>query len=73
MNSSQLIARTLIPRLKPGLAKPIGHLDSPVMTVFGKGDTFPRLGPVMNWKTATYGLLSEQQGTSQRTGAHWLK
>jgi hypothetical protein len=39
------------------------------MTVFGEAVR----GPVRNRISATYGLLSEQQGTNHRTGAYWLK
>jgi hypothetical protein len=65
-----------------GFAIPLGHPDSPVMIVFGEavrlvadalGDASPRRGPVLNRIAATYGLLSEQQGTNHRTGAEWLK
>lgn len=60
-----------------GFGKPIGHPNFPVMTVFGEavrlfadalGDASPRRGPVLNRKSATYGLLSQQQGTNHRTG-----
>jgi hypothetical protein len=39
------------------------------MTVFGEAVR----GPVRNRISATYGLLSEQQGTNHRTRAYWLE